>query len=263
MTTEWVVDVPAERCVLDAQNRGEIVFTVTNVGLAASQAVLDMVPGDGADRSWFTVQEPRRFLPAGASDAYLVGVAPPPGTVAGTYSVQARVYSADADVAPEESSRQSKRVQFEVPETKKPPRPWWPYAVAAALVVVVLLTVGWLMFGRGGGGSPPAGGPPSSAAPVTPAASASSPGSTTPSTSTTPPTSTTPVLVPDVRGEMGDDALKALRTAGFVVKVESVVDTTCNNIGRVIRQTPKGGTTLLPGQTVTIVVGERPGNPCN
>src|SRR5262245_42682555 len=140
MATNWVVEVPAERVVLDAQNRGEILFTVTNVGSTAGRAVLEIVPAEGVDPSWFTVDEPRRLIGAGASDAYRVTLAPPPGTAAGSYFVQARVYPDDAAVAPEEASRLSKRVEFQVRETPPPPkpRPWWPYALAAALILIVL-----------------------------------------------------------------------------------------------------------------------------
>jgi len=152
MATEWSITTAAERFTLDAQNRGEITFTVTNPSARPDRAVVEPVPGDNAVRSWFAVAEPLRFVPAGGSVVYLMTTTVPAGTAAGRYSVQARVYS--ADTAPEETSRLSNRVVFDVGPVRPPPpkRQWWPYAVAAGLVVVVLTVVGWLVLRPDGSG---------------------------------------------------------------------------------------------------------------
>jgi hypothetical protein len=155
MATSWVVTVASERAELDASGGGEITFTVTNQGPVQDRAVFEVVPGEAADRSWFTVEEPQRLLSPGVSASYLVKIAVPAGTPAGTYALQGRVYS--ADTAPEESSAASGRVVLAVAGTATEPRPWWLLAVAA-LVVVVIAVVGWLIFGRGDG--PPNGGQP-------------------------------------------------------------------------------------------------------
>jgi hypothetical protein len=145
MAIDWAITAAAERLTLDERNRGEITFTVTNPGPAPDRVVLEAVPGDNAAQSWFTITEPQRSVPPGGSVAYLMSTAVPPGTPAGTYSVQARAYS--ADTAPEETSRLSTRVAFEVkPAVPAKKRRWWPFAVAAGLVVVVLAVVGWLVF---------------------------------------------------------------------------------------------------------------------
>jgi hypothetical protein len=150
MTTELVITAAAERVKLDGQNRAEITFTVTNSGTEASRVVFETVPGDGADGAWFSVEEPQRRVEAGASASYLVRVAVPTGTAAGSYTLQGRAYP--AETAPEESSRLSTRVAFDVAPSAKPAKPWWPYAVAAGLVLVVLAVVGWLVL-RGDGTS--------------------------------------------------------------------------------------------------------------
>ena len=148
MATEWAISEGAERVPLDDQNRGEITFTVTNQGTVADRAVLEAVPGDGADRTWFTVLEPRRLVQAGGSTTFLMSAAAPPGTRPGDYWVQGRVYSAAADAAPEEASRLSGRVALAVkPSVAAKKRPWWPYAVIAALAVAVLVVVAVLVFG--------------------------------------------------------------------------------------------------------------------
>lgn len=173
MPTPWVVTAGTDTVPLDASRGGEVTFTVTNPGTVQDRAVLDVVPGEGAERSWFTVAEPQRLLPAGNSVSYLVKIAVPPLGPPGSYTVQARVYS--ADTAPEESSTLSNRVAFTVAGAPAPKRrPWWLFAVVGALVLVVLAVVLWLLLrpdpddtGSSGGGtapttidfeSPPAGG---------------------------------------------------------------------------------------------------------
>jgi hypothetical protein len=150
MISELIITAAAERVTLDGQNRAETTFTVTNSGPEPNRVVFETVPGDGADGAWFSVDEPQRLVDANASVPYLVRIAVPAGTTAGSYTLQGRVYP--ADTAPEEESRLSNRVAFDVAPSAKPARPWWPYAVAAGLVVVVLAVVGWLVF-RGDGES--------------------------------------------------------------------------------------------------------------
>lgn len=164
MTTEWVITAAAERVELDAHNRGETTFTVTNPASAPDRVVFEAVAGGGADGTWFTVEEPQRLVTGGGSVSYLVRIAVPAGAAPGSYSLQGRAYS--ADTAPEESSRLSGRVALEARPTVRPARPWWPYAVAAGLAVVVLGTVGWLLL-RPGDAPPPAP-PPPPAAPCLP-----------------------------------------------------------------------------------------------
>jgi hypothetical protein len=186
MTTSWVVTTSAERLALDAQRRGEITFTVTNVTDASDRAVFEPVPGEGVDRAALSVEEPVRVIPGRGSAAFLVRVAIPQRTLPGRYELYGQAYS--AHLAPEETLGRSGRVVFDVappPEPKR--RPWWLLAVAA-LVVVVLAVVGWLVFR--GNGSP------------TPAASR------TVSPSTTPRPQPTPICsaVPTVQGTFSVDA---------------------------------------------------------
>jgi hypothetical protein len=258
MATEWVVEVPAERVVLTPQNRAEIVFTVTNVGTVPSRAVLDVMPGEGADRSWFTVDEPRRLLAAGASDAFRVTLAPPAGTPPGSFFVQARVYSDDVGVAPEEASRVSKRVQFDVPEPPAPRRrPWWPYALAAALALIVVIVLVFVLVGGGGDPDPN----PTATPPATQPATSAPPTAGPPPTTGAPPTTAGPLRMPRVIGDPTQVAVDRLRSIGLSVQLQSVVDPTCNSLNQVMRQTPDPDTIVQPGQVVTIVVGQRPPPP--
>src|SRR6266545_175736 len=150
MTTEWVITAAAERVDL-RDGKGETTFTVTNPGPAQDRVVFEVVPGDGADGSWFPPpeEEQQRLVAGNGSEQFKVAIAVPAGAPAGSYWFQCRAYS--ADTAPEEGSRLSPRVAFEVKASVKAKKPWWPYAVAAGLVLVVLVVVGWLVFRDGEG----------------------------------------------------------------------------------------------------------------
>jgi hypothetical protein len=149
MTTEWVITAAAEQVELKSDNTGETAFTVTNPGSTPDVVVYEAVPGDGTDVSWFPPPpEPQVQVAAGGSVTFLQKIAVAAGAPAGSYSFQCRAYS--ADTAPEEGSRLSARVAFEVKPSVKKKKPWWPYAVAAGVVVVVLAVVGILVFSGGG-----------------------------------------------------------------------------------------------------------------
>jgi hypothetical protein len=166
MTTPWTISAAAERVQLDAMQQGETTFTVTNSGPVDARAVLDVVPGENANRAWFTVADPQRLVPYGGSVTFLAKIAVPPGTPAGAYWFAGRTYSADA--APEESSVLSNRVTFEVKPSAAPVpwwKKWWWLIAVAALVVVVLVVVLFVVLSDDDPANP--GGQPPQAPPVT------------------------------------------------------------------------------------------------
>jgi hypothetical protein len=144
----WVVTTATDRISLDEQKRGEAAFAVKNLG-ARSGAIFEVKPLNGADPSWFTVENPSRTLPTNASVSYVVKVgaasAPP-----GRYELVGRVYAADGP--PEEDFAESNRVILEItgppPAAPKKKFPWW-IVIAAVAGVLVLSLVGWLVL-RGG-----------------------------------------------------------------------------------------------------------------
>lgn len=157
MPTKWVVTVPTDRIELDDTQQGQTTFTVTNPSSRVDRVYFDVVVSEGADESWFTIDEPQRRVPASGSVSYLVKTAIPTTAKPGSYSVQGRAYSADS--APEEDSVLSGRLAVDVKPKAAPAAkkkfPWW-IVVVAALVVITLATVGVLIFG---GKSAPAAGP--------------------------------------------------------------------------------------------------------
>ena len=149
----WIISAAADRVELDTARQASITFTVTNNGSVDDRAVLDVVPGGNADRSWFAFGERQRFIPHGASLPFQVNVTVPPQAPPGAGWVQGRVYSADA--APEESSVLSDRVVFEVKPAgvakTKPNMLLWLIPVVVLVVVTLGVVIGWLVLGGDSG----------------------------------------------------------------------------------------------------------------
>ncbi|MFF5180892.1 hypothetical protein ACFY2Q_22920 [Micromonospora sp. NPDC000316] len=154
MTTEWAVAAAAEQFTLDPRNSGELTFTVFNPGNAPDTVVFDVAPGDGSQRAWITVVEPQRVVPGQGSVSFLVKLTVPAGTPPRRYDMTGFAYS--ANTAPEESSRSSGRVTYEVRAVAPPRRTPWLWIAAAAAMVLVVVTVGVVLLTRDGEPAPAA-----------------------------------------------------------------------------------------------------------
>jgi hypothetical protein len=227
MSTQWVVTNAAERVDLTEKNSVDTTFTVSNKGRVADRAVFEVVPGDGADPSWFAVEDPQRVVPANGSVAYLVNVAVPPTASPGSYSVQGRVYS--ADTAPEEGSVLSGRMLLRVGPQAAPTRrpfPWW-VPVAAGLMVLVIGIATWIVLA---GDEPQASAGPGPAAPVPAYA-----------------------RVPNLVTLTLEEATAELRSVGLTVgtvKHKHVPGQT----GSIVQQGPDAATTVVGGTAIDLVV---------
>ncbi|GAA2396155.1 PASTA domain-containing protein [Dactylosporangium salmoneum] len=230
MPTNWVVTTAAERIVINDAKQGETTFTVTNPSGKVDRVVFEAVPGEGADPSWFTVDEPQRRVAPAQSVTFLVKAHVPQTAPPGTYEVQGRVYSADS--APEESSVLSNRVVFEIaapPAPQKKKIPWWIIAVAAGLVVITAVTV-TLVLTLGGGGKT------SQDLVVQPSPSASG-----------------PVTVPDVTKLNETQAVFVLKQAGLTAgTIRHKFDAT--HADQVLEQTVAANSTAEKGSPVGLVV---------
>ncbi|MEV4120127.1 hypothetical protein [Micromonospora sp. NPDC049645] len=152
MTTEWAVVAAAEQFTLDPRNSGELTFTVSNPGNAPDTVVFDVAPGDGSQRAWFTVAEPQRVVPGQGSVSFLVKLAVPAGTPPRRYDMTGFAYS--ANTAPEESSRSSGRVTYEVRAVAPPRRTPWLWIAAAAALLLVVVAVAVVLLTRDGEPAP-------------------------------------------------------------------------------------------------------------
>lgn len=138
--SRWQIGESGASVALDDRGRGEVTFTVTNVGEAQDRSMLAITPLDGAAAGWFVVEEPQRVVAPGASVVYPVDITVPPEVPAGTYGLQAVAYSADTD--PQASSVTSKRISLALTRAAVPRRaPRWLWLVVAAVVLLILIVV--------------------------------------------------------------------------------------------------------------------------
>ena len=168
MTSPWTVTPGGPRIELDSAGRGEMTFMIDNLGPVDQRLVFDVVPGEGAARTWFNVPEPQVLVAHGQAVRVQVQVAVPPGTPAGPRTCAGRAYSAER--APEESSVISDPVTFDVRLAQRAVpwwRRWWWALAAGALVLIVLAVVLILALG---GDDPPTDNPPVTTTPTEPTA---------------------------------------------------------------------------------------------
>jgi hypothetical protein len=168
MTTEWAVVPLSEQVTLNAENAGEVKVAVTNPGEVADTAVFEVIPGEGAQRSWIVDVRPERqkLINGGETVEFIVRLQVPDDIASGRSDMKALVYS--ANFPPEEGARFSSRITFAWEQKQKPTRKIWPLIAGAVAMVVAVAGVGtWLALSGGESKPEPTASPSaSSASPV-------------------------------------------------------------------------------------------------
>ncbi len=189
MSTEWTVAAVADQVSLNAQNQGTMTFNVTNPGPGADTVTFDVQPGSGSQRSWYSVEKPQRTVNPRQAVGFTVTVKAPRGTPAQRYDFTGLAYS--SDTSPEESSRTSGRVFYEVVAGRKSANKLLPILLAAVVIVLVVAAVVTFLAWPSGSKAPAAGATPSAKLTVEPQPSAKP---------TTAPQKSLPPTIPDLRG---------------------------------------------------------------
>jgi hypothetical protein len=131
---------------LDASGRARAVFTVSNISGRSRRGRARVIPGEGAQAAWFTVEgeAEREFTGERATHQVGVSVQVPTGTAPGSYRFGLDVVSVEN---PDEEWSEGPKVGFTVAPSAPPkkPFPWWIVVVAVlglALVGGVLAFLG-------------------------------------------------------------------------------------------------------------------------
>lgn len=127
---------------LDAQQRGEVAFTVSNTSGRSVRGRAKLVAQDPAQRDWLTVAgDTERDFPVSGAQQFIVQVAVPPASKEGKYVFRLDAVSVQN---PDEDYTQGPTVAFTVAK-HEPPKRWWIAAVAVAAVVLIGGLAVWLV----------------------------------------------------------------------------------------------------------------------
>lgn len=148
MPNEFAITAAAGRVTLDANRRGQAIFTVSSMTDRPLRARARVVPFNPEAESWFTISEPERDIAVAATQQFAVDIAVPPAALARDYTIRLDVVGVEL---PDEQYAQGPGIIVAVPApplpTKKP-FPWWIVAVAGATLLLItagavaLLTLG-------------------------------------------------------------------------------------------------------------------------
>ncbi len=220
-----------------------------------------------------------QYLPPAPVGSPVSGLTAGPGARGPAGPAATRVLSTPINPAPTGSSRAARYADATyLPTPPQPRRGRTALLVAAGLLFTALLTLAvasMVIKSVSGGGNgattqttqaaalPTVSGPETTLPPITSAAPLIA--STTTPSSTIAPSTTTPastastnqnglVPVPNVVGELEQNARARLQQAGFqVTETQTLVRPRFN--GRVVRETPRPNTRLQPGSTIQLVIG--------
>jgi len=139
MARNFTISTPAETVRVGAGNRGEMVFTVTNVSGVPKRGMGKLVPQGDTKSEWLALGgDLEREFATGGVQQFNVVANVPAGTPAARYPYRFDVVSAAKGG---EEREEGPVVSFEVAETEKPKEShwWWWIAIAAALAVIAVV----------------------------------------------------------------------------------------------------------------------------
>jgi hypothetical protein len=136
---------PAHDTLALKDGKGSASFTVRYVGSRNVEARASVVPMEGAEASWLSIEPAQqREMQPGQTHTFKVSVAVPAGTPPGRYGLRLDVVSVDNT---DEEYDRGPLVTFTVEKSEepKPPNafPWWAVIVATVLLVIIIGAVVW------------------------------------------------------------------------------------------------------------------------
>lgn len=144
MARNFTITTPAESVRVGAGNRGEMVFTVTNVSGVAKRGMGKIVPLGNTKPEWLSLNgDLEREFAQGGVQQFNVVANVPAGTPPARYSWRFDVVSAAKGGEEHEAGPV---VSFEVPTTEAPKKSLWWLWIAIAAMLVVLAVVLFLVL---------------------------------------------------------------------------------------------------------------------
>jgi len=137
MPSSFAITTAANSTPLDANRKGQTVFTVSNTSMRALRGRARIVSDNPAAAAWFKLTgDTERDFTLNGTQQYAVQIAVPPTVAAGNYTVRLDMVGVDN---PDEDFTPGPSVTFAVPAPLpvKKPFPWWIIAIIAVIVLVV------------------------------------------------------------------------------------------------------------------------------
>lgn len=145
MPNPFSITAATDTIPLDAQGRGSVTYTVSNVSGRARRGRATLTPAEAGQASWLSLEgDVERDFTADGTHQYTVRIATPAGTAPGRHTFGLDMVSVEN---PDEEWSQGPKVAFEIPATAPPkkPFPWWIVAVILGLLLVGGLVL-WLVL---------------------------------------------------------------------------------------------------------------------
>lgn len=139
MPSSFAITTAANSTPLDANRKGQTVFTVSNTSVRALKGRARIVSDNPTAAAWFKLTgEAERDFTVNGTQQYALQIAVPPTVAAGDYTVRLDMVGVEN---PDEDFTQGPSVTFAVPAPLpvKKPFPWWIIAVIAGVIIIGII----------------------------------------------------------------------------------------------------------------------------